>query len=172
MKTVHLLRHAKSSWKDPALADHDRPLAKRGRKAAKTIAAYLKERRIAPDLVICSTAARARQTFEPIAKAIKPPKVVLEEGIYEVAERELWQYLRALPEEAESVLLIGHNPGMHDLALALADAASRRRLPPPEGKFPAGAMASFRFDGRWKELRPGRAALAAFATLKEMATER
>lgn len=172
MKTVHLLRHAKSSWKDPALDDHDRPLAKRGRKAAKTIAAYLKERRIAPDLVICSTAVRARQTFEPIAKAIKPAKVVLEEGIYEVAERKLWPYLRALPEETESVLLIGHNPGMHDFALALADAASRRSLPPPDGKFPTGAMASFRFDGRWKELRRGRAAVAAFATPKEMAAGR
>jgi phosphohistidine phosphatase len=171
MKTVHLLRHAKSSWKDPALDDHDRPLAKRGRAAAKTVAAYLKRRGIVPDLVVCSTATRARQTFKPIAKAIKPPEIVLEDGVYAVPERALLRYLRALPERAGSVLLIGHNPGLHALALALADAASRRRLPPADGKFPTGALASFRFAGRWKELRPGSAALAGFATPKEMAAE-
>ncbi len=169
MKTVHLLRHAKSSWKDTALEDHDRPLAKRGRATAKTIAAYLKRRGIAPDLVICSTAARARQTWKPIAKAIKPTKIVLESDVYAVPEGALLRYLRGLPEEARSVLLIGHNPGLHELALALADAPSRRRLPPADGKFPTGALASLRFDGRWKDLRPGNAALANFTTPKEMA---
>lgn len=168
MKTVHLLRYAKSSWKDPGLEDHDRPLAKRGRVAAKTVAAYLKRRGIVPDLVICSTATRARQTFKPIAKAIKPPEVVLEDGVYGVGAREVLQYLRALPERTGSVLLIGHNPGLHELARALADAASRRRLPSAGGKFPTGTLATFRFAGRWKELHPGSAALAEFATPEQM----
>jgi phosphohistidine phosphatase len=172
MKTLHFLRHAKSSWKDPGLDDHERPLAKGGRESAKTIAAYLRRAKIAPDLVICSTAVRARQTLDPIAKAIKPPKVVLEKGIYEAAQRKLWKYLRNLPERAECVLLIGHNPGLHDFALALADAASRKRLPPPGGKFPTGAMATFCFDGTWNELRPGSAAAAAFTTPKEMESQR
>lgn len=148
MKTVHLLRHAKSSWKDEALDDHDRPLARRGRAAAKTIAAYFKRRGIAPDLVICSTAGRARETWKPIAKAITPGEVVLEHDIYAVSEGALLRYLRGLPEEAGSVLLIGHNPGLHALALALAAAPSRRRLPPADGKFPTGALASLSFDGR------------------------
>ena len=78
MKSLHLLRHAKSSWKDPGRNDHDRPLSKRGRQTAKMMAAYLRRAKIAPDLVICSTAMRARQTLDPIAKAKKPPKVVLE----------------------------------------------------------------------------------------------
>ena len=78
MKTLHLLRHAKSSWKDPGLDDHDRPLSRRGRETARGIAAYLRRAKIAPDLVICSTAVRARQTLDPIAKAIKPPKVARE----------------------------------------------------------------------------------------------
>ena len=168
MKTIHLLRHAKSSWKDTALSDHDRPLAKRGRAAAKTVAAYLKRRGIVPDLVICSTATRARQTFKPIAKAIKPAEVVLEDRIYAVPERQLLRYLRVMPERTGSVLLIGHNPGLHALALALADAASRRRLPPADGKFSTGALATLRFAGTWKKLRPGSAALAGFATPKEM----
>jgi phosphohistidine phosphatase len=87
MKTLHLLRHAKSSWKDRGLDDRDRPLSKRCRETARAIAAYLRRAKIAPDLVICSTAVRARQTLDPIAKAIKPPKVILEREIYEVAQK-------------------------------------------------------------------------------------
>jgi Histidine phosphatase superfamily (branch 1) len=108
MKSLHLLRHAKSSWKDPGLNDHDRPLSKRGRQTAKMMAAYLRRAKIAPDLVICSTAMRARQTLDPIAKAKKPPKVVLEREIYGGAQGALWEQLWNLPESAKSVLLIGH----------------------------------------------------------------
>ena len=74
MKFLHLLRHAKSSWKDPGLNDHDRPLSKRGRQTAKMMAAYLRRAKIAPDLVICSTAMRAQQTLSPIAKRRSCPK--------------------------------------------------------------------------------------------------
>ena len=171
MKTIHVLRHAKSSWKDPSLDDHERPLAKRGRKTAKAIAEYLRQAKITPDLVICSTAVRARQTLDPIAKAIKPPKIVFEKGIYDVAQRKLWKYVWNLPGRAECVLLIGHNPGLHDFALALADAPSRKGLPPQGGKFPTGAMATFCFDGTWNELRLGSAVVAAFTTPKEMASQ-
>jgi phosphohistidine phosphatase len=170
MKTLHLLRHAKSSWKDPGLDDHDRPLSKRGRETARGIAAYLRRAKIVPDLVICSTAVRARQTLDPIAKAIKPPKVVLEKGIYEVAQEKIWKHLQRLSKSADCVLLIGHNPGLHDLALSLADAHSDELLPPRGGKFPTGAMASFRFDGAWKKLQPHSAMLFAYTTPK--ATEK
>src|SRR5215475_12494664 len=81
MKTLYLLRHAKSSWKDPGLDDLDRPLNKRGRESAKTMAAYLRRARISPDVVVCSTALRAKQTLEPIANAIKPPRVTFESRI-------------------------------------------------------------------------------------------
>ena len=170
MKTLHLLRHAKSSWKIPDLDDYERPLAKRGRETARMIAAYLRRTHIVPDLIICSTAVRARQTLDPIAKAIKPPKVILERGIYEVEQSGLWKYLWALPERAECVLLIGHNPGLHDLALKLSDGTSHKRLPPRGDKFPTGAMATFCFDGEWNELRPAGAAVAAFVTPNEMAS--
>lgn len=80
MKTLYLLRHAKSSWKDPGLDDLDRPLNKRGRETAKTMAAYLRRAKISPDVVLCSTAVRAKQTLEPIAKAIKPPRLLLKAG--------------------------------------------------------------------------------------------
>ncbi len=166
MKTLHLLRHAKSSWKDPGLDDHDRPLSRRGRETARGIAAYLRRAKIAPDLVICSTAVRARQTLDPIAKAIKPPKVVLEKGIYEAAQEKMWKHLWRFPKRADCVLLIGHNPGLHDLALSLADAGSGELVPPRGGKFPTGAMASFRFDGAWQALQPHSAMLFSYTTPK------
>jgi phosphohistidine phosphatase len=172
MKSLHLLRHAKSSWEDPGLNDHDRPLCKRGRETAKLMAAYLRRAKIAPDLVICSTATRAQQTLDPIAKAIKPPKVVLEKEIYGGAQRALWEQLWALPESAKSVLLIGHSPALHYLALELAAGDVNKLLPAAGGKFPTGAMASFRFDGTWRELEPHGAVLASYVTPKAIAPER
>jgi phosphohistidine phosphatase len=165
MKSLHLLRHAKSSWKDPGLNDHDRPLTKRGRQTAKIMAAYLTQARITPDLVICSTAVRAQQTLDPIIKAAKkPPKIVFVRGIHGGAQQTLWEQLWNLPESAKSVLLIGHNPALHDLALELARADLNKLLPSAGGKFPTGAMASFCFDGAWKALEPHGAVLASFIT--------
>jgi phosphohistidine phosphatase len=169
MKFLYLLRHAKSSWEDPDLNDHDRPLSKRGRQAAKLMAAYLRQSKIAPDLVICSTATRAQQTLEPIAKAKKPPKVILEREIYGGTQQALWDQLWNLPKSAKSVLLIGHNPALHDLAQELAQADSNKLLPSAGEKFPTGAMASFRFDGAWKTLEPHGAVLTSFITPKAIA---
>ena len=170
MKSLHLLRHAKSSWKDPSLNDHDRPLNKRGRQTAEMMAAYLRRAKIAPDLVICSTAMRAQQTLDPIIKAAKkPPKIVLVRGIHEGTQRTLWEQLWNLPESAKSVLLIGHNPALQDLALELADADLNELLPSAGEKFPTGAMASFRFDGAWRALEPHRALLASFITPESIA---
>ncbi len=168
MKSLHLLRHAKSSWKDPDLNDHDRPLSERGRRAAKMMAAYLRRSKIEPDLVICSTAMRAQQTLDPIAKAKKPPKVILEREICG-GQQALWEQLWNLPESAKSVLVIGHNPALHDLALELVQADSNKLLPSAGEKFPTGAMASFRFDGAWKALEPHGAVLASFITPKAIA---
>jgi phosphohistidine phosphatase len=166
MKTLHLLRRAKSTWKSPGLDDHDRPLSKRGRETARQIAAYLRRAKIVPDLVICSTAVRARQTLDPIAQAIKPPKVVFEKGVYDVAQEKIRKHLRRVPKSADSVLLIGHNPGLHDLALSLVDSDSDELIPPRGGKFPTGAMVSFRFDGAWKKLQPHSATLFSYTTPK------
>jgi len=168
MKTLHLLRHAKSSWKRGELDDHERPLSKRGRAAASAVAKAMARTGIAPDIVLCSTAVRARETLTPIAQRLKPPKVVFEPGIYDVAGRKLWKYVLALPEGADTVLLIGHNPGLHAFALSLADADSLGRLPSPEGKFPTGALVTFSFEGRWRDLRPRTAYLVSFVQPKEL----
>jgi phosphohistidine phosphatase len=170
MKSLHLLRHAKSSWKDFGLNDHDRPLSKRGRQTAKMMAAYLRRAKITPDLVICSTAVRAQQTLEPIIEAAKkPPKIVLVREIHGGAQRALWEQLWNLPESAKSVLLIGHNPALHDLALELTLADLHKLLPSAGEKFPTGAMVSFRFDGAWKALEPRGALLTSFITPNSIA---
>jgi phosphohistidine phosphatase len=168
MKTLHLLRHAKSSWKQAELDDHERPLSKRGVAAARVMAKHMHRTEIEPDIVLCSTAVRARETLEPIAKRLKSPKVLFKRGIYEVPGRQLWKYVRALPERADTVLMIGHNPGLHDFALTLADPDSVSRLPPPEGKFPTGALATFSFEGQWKELRQRTAHLVSFVQPREL----
>jgi phosphohistidine phosphatase len=112
MKFLYLLRHAKSSWKDPGLNDHNRPLNWRGRHAARIMATYLRRSEIRPDLVICSTATRAKQTLDPIVKAINPPKVILERKIFGGTQKELWEQLWDIHKSAKSVLLIGHNPAL------------------------------------------------------------
>lgn len=165
VKMLHLLRHAKSSWNDSELADHDRPLSKRGRRAADALARRFAELGT-PDLVLCSTALRTRQTLKRLS--LKPAKVVLTEAIYSGGSRELMQLLSDLPESAGTVLLIGHNPALHQLALALATARSVRRLPASDEKFTTGALATFEFAGKWCALRAGKAAVVAYITPGEL----
>lgn len=168
MTSLHLLRHAKSSWSEPGLADHERPLTRRGRRAAQAIARHLVDANIVPDLVLCSTALRTRQTLDLILPAIKPPKIILDRQLYEASERRLLDYLRELPDGAESVLLIGHNPGLQALALVLAHPDSAGALPPRLGKFPTGALASFRVGVRWPKLRPRCAEVIGFVTPQQL----
>ena len=127
MRSLYLLRHAKSSWADPALSDHERPLAPRGRRDAKRIAAHLLELGIAPELVLCSTALRTRETLELIRPALDAAAIVeLEAALYAAWAETLLERLREVPDERRSVMLIGHNPGLEDLALMLASAGPER----------------------------------------------
>jgi phosphohistidine phosphatase len=120
-KTLYLLRHAKSSWDDPALSDHDRPLSSRGRRASGVIADYLRREAIAPDLVLCSSSTRTRETLERISAGIKAKIAVeIEDGLYAASSSDLLAMLNAVEPRVDSVLLIGHNPAIQELALALA----------------------------------------------------
>lgn len=168
MKTLHLLRHGKSSWSEPGIADHERPLTRRGRRAAQAIARHLVDANIVPDLVLCSTALRTRQTLDLILPSIKPPKIIIDRQLYEASERRLLDYLRELPDGAESVLLIGHNPGLQSLALTLAGRNSAGAPPETLGKFPTGALASFKIDGRWPKLRAHSAEVTGFVTPQQL----
>jgi phosphohistidine phosphatase len=167
VKRVYLLRHAKSSWKDPDLADRERPLAPRGRRAAKAIAAYLSAHRIAPALVLCSPARRARQTLEHVAPGLgDAPEVRIEPGLYDDSERELLARLQEVPEDVPSVMLIGHNPAIERLALNLA--AGGAQLADLAHKYPTGALATLEFRGSWRELEPEGARLAGFIKPRDL----
>lgn len=156
-----LLRHAKSSWDDPTLADFDRPLAERGRRASKLIAAHLREEQLEVSLILCSAARRARETLELVTP---PGAVEIERGLYGASAGELLERLRKLGDDAHSVLLIGHNPAMHQLALELA--ADPGEL--ATSKFPTAALATFTFTGPWRTLGAGTARLSAFVRPREL----
>lgn len=162
-KQLFLLRHAKSSWDDPSLDDHDRPLAPRGRKAAKTMAEHVLRERIRPSLVLCSSAQRTRETLDRVSP---PGEVLIEPELYGATEDGLLERLRRVPSTVGSVMLIGHNPGMEDLAVMLA--GSGIQLPEIKLKFPTAALATLAFEGEWSNLRPGCAELAAFVTPREL----
>jgi phosphohistidine phosphatase len=158
---LYVLRHAKSSWEDPGLADHERPLAPRGRRAARALRRYLINERIHPALVLCSPAQRARETHERVAPA---GELVVEEGLYGATAEGLIERLRELPEQISSVMLIGHNPALQEAIVLLAEGASAdpdrsADLDAIRDKFPTCALATLAVPGRWKELDPGRARL-------------
>ena len=168
MRTIILLRHGKSSWSDPTLSDVDRPLAPRGERASRRIAKYLRQQRIRPALVLCSPSLRTRQTLEAIAPSLgKGCTVELVPELYGASERELLKRLRALPESAASVMLIGHNPGLQQLALALASrGGDRAKL---EQKFPTGALATLAVNSdSWTLLRPGEAELIDYVVPNQL----
>jgi phosphohistidine phosphatase len=140
MKRVYLLRHAKSSWKDASLHDRDRPLAGRGRRAAKAMARHIREHEIHPDLVVCSPARRARETLERVELDLGRGAVRIEPRLYGAGVDELLDVVRGLPDRAESVLLIGHNPTLQDFA----------RI---EDKFPTAALATLAFAvSHWRDV--------------------
>lgn len=162
MRRVYLLRHAKSSWTDLSLADRDRPLARRGRRAAKAVARHLEAERIRPDLVLCSSARRTRETLERIEGAFGDRvEARLDEAIYGASESKLLERLTALPQEVGSVMLIGHNPGLEELALALAsDGAGLARL---REKYPTAALATIDLPAeRWSTVERGSGELVGY----------
>ena len=140
MKRLYLLRHAKSSWDDPTLADHDRPLAPRGRRAAKVIAKHLGRKGISPELVLCSPSRRTRQTLKRLAPGLgKNVDVRIEPELYAASAPVLLEVLHEVPDEIESVVLIGHNPGIQDLALSLAGDLTVKEQVSDRGAGNAGA---------------------------------
>ena len=166
MHTLYLLRHAKSSWDDPTLADHERPLAARGRRDSKRIAKHLRRLGIEPELVLCSPATRTRETLEVLRPAIGTSTVMFEEELYLASSNRLIARIHLVPDSVASVLLIGHNPGLHELALALVAAGDdMERL---EEKFPTAALATLAFGDAWSRLARADATLTAYVVPKQL----
>jgi phosphohistidine phosphatase len=169
MRVLHLLRHAKSMPEDDGTEDHLRRLSRKGREDARRVGASLPAALGVLDLVLCSTARRTRETASLVLAGIAPPPpVAFEDGLYLAAVPELLRRLRRLDEGTRNVLLIGHNPGLHELALALAAADSPRYAALAEGKFPTTARASFVIDTGWAELGRSRHGLRDYVTPKSL----
>lgn len=173
MRTIYLMRHAKSSWEDESVTDFDRPLAKRGRRAATAMGRHLRDRQIAPAQILCSPAQRTRETLDRMEKYFAATAPVrYEKAIYLAEATVLLRRLTRLSDSLESVMLIGHNPGVETLARVLVDRpdeASGRQL---GAKFPTGALAVLVADvARWHDVRPGCAELTAFVRPKDLPSD-
>jgi phosphohistidine phosphatase len=168
MHTLYLLRHAKSSWADPTLSDWERPLAPRGRRDGKRVAEQLARLGIEPELVLCSPAERTRETLELLRPGLGATAAIrLETELYAASSDQLLERVRLVPESVANVMVIGHNPGLQELALALASAgAELERL---KAKFPTAALATLTLaETPWGRLSRGDAVLAAFVVPKEL----
>ena len=165
MRRLYLLRHAKSSGDDPGLADHDRPLAPRGRRAGELLAAHVLRAQIAPALVLCSTSKRTRETLALLDLSSKTV-VVYERGLYAAPAETLLRRLRTVRKGVGSLILVGHSSGIEDLAVLLA--ARGERLADLREKFPTGALATLDFETPWSELDRGAAELSGYVLPREL----
>jgi len=169
MHRLFVLRHAKSSWNNSHLADHDRPLAPRGRRAAEALASHVASLDPPPALVLCSSARRAQDTLEPVRAQLPDSTAVQIEGeLYGAAGPDLLDRLREVPDEVPSVMLVGHNPGLEDLVTGLGREGDPNLIARVQGKFPTGALATLTFSGPWKSLGWGSATLEAFVVPAEL----
>jgi len=161
-----LVRHAKSDWPE-GVPDHDRPLGDRGRRDARALGAWLAAARVAPDLVVVSTAARARQTWELAGDALgAATRVTLDDRAYAASADELLSVVRGTPASVGTLVLVGHNPGTHELAVMLEDGtgfgADRLRL---HTSLPtSGVVVLDAPDPDWGGVGAGGCRLAVFAT--------
>jgi phosphohistidine phosphatase len=167
MKRLLLLRHAKSSWDDAMLDDRERPLAPRGKRAAGQICGYLLQQDLSPALVLCSSARRTRETLAGLMPAIRTDATVrIEEQLYGADAESLLRRIRAVDDSVPSVLAIGHNPAMHDLARRLASGDARAAE--IDAAYPAGALAIFEVEGEWSALDGSAAAVAEFVKPRDL----
>lgn len=144
---MYLLRHAKSSWDDPALPDRDRPLTPRGYRACELVAEHLRRQKITPALVLCSSSTRTRETLERVSAGFsRPVEALIEDGLYAATAAELLARLRTVDSAVASVLLIGHHPALQELAVSLVRAEPQRRA--LSDKFPTGALATLTSTSR------------------------
>jgi len=169
MNLLWLLRHAKAASQGDGQEDRDRPLADKGEEAMRELGLWAAKQGLAPKLVLCSNAVRTRQTLALLLPRLGGrPEVAIEGGLYLADAGDLLARLRRVPVKYDSVLVIGHNPGLHELAVLLLRAAGNamgRRL---AAGMPTAALAEFTIDGPWSALDQGRARLAHYVTPKAL----
>lgn len=174
MLRLMLFRHAKSSWTDPGLDDHDRPLNPRGQKSAPLIGRFMRNQKLTPELVLCSPARRARETWKLASAELRTaPRLLVEDALYDFGNGgRILDTVRAKADTAKSVMVVGHNPSIERLAQRLigkGDVKLRKRL---AEKYPTGALAVISFDtGDWDNIEDGKGTLAFFARPRDLTKE-
>ncbi|MEQ1695421.1 MAG: histidine phosphatase family protein [Hyphomicrobiaceae bacterium] len=167
MLTLSLLRHAKSSWDIANVEDFERPLAERGLKTAPLMGAYLYENNLRPDLIICSAAVRTRATLDLVMPFFDPapPALVYEDSLYLASASQLLNRLRSVSARWSSVMMIGHNPGLHELAMSLPRDGDPETMAALSHKFPTAGLAVIAFDKpSWAKIAPRTGHLTHFVT--------
>ncbi len=174
LRQLLLLRHAKSLWDDPKLSDHARPLNARGRASARAVRGAMRDLGMAPDLVLVSSARRTLQTLEALQPWDEVPLIEPMDALYLASARSMLGVVHEVKDSMRSILLIGHNPGMHELAMILVgaqafagntDPALLQRL--AEG-YPTGALAAFTIAGPWASLGEGGGLLQHFLAPRDL----
>ena len=171
MKRLLLLRHAKSCWDDPELSDFERPLAPRGEAATPRIAAYMARKLPVPELALCSAAKRTRQTWTLLAATLPAPCPMKPmRSLYLAPPSRLLTTIRRTADGVGCLLLIGHNPGLHSLALQLAGSGKTKALARLAAKFPTAALAQLDFEtDHWRDIAPGNGRLVRLVRPKDLA---
>ncbi|TVS12786.1 MAG: histidine phosphatase family protein [Wenzhouxiangella sp.] len=170
MKRLLLFRHAKSSWTEAGLDDHERGLARRGRRAAPAMGQIMKVRGLQPGRVLCSTSARTRQTLSLAAAAWSDPvETVYLDSLYHARARSLLDAVRVHGGMVQTLMVVGHQPGLQDFALELADRGEPGLLGQMGEKFPTAALAVIEFPARsWSELAPASGRLSHYLRPRDL----
>jgi len=171
MLNLLLLRHAKSGWDDPDLPDFERPLSKRGTKAAGIMGRYIAENGLKPEQVLCSDSVRTRATFALVAAEFdgEPINASFHSKLYLAAPGVLLDHVRMADKDTSTLMIIAHNPGLHALSLALIGGGDRRGLREMAMKFPTAALAVITFKlSSWGKIRPALGSLKAFKTPRDL----
>lgn len=171
MKTLYLLRHAKSDWNAPARGDFERPLAPRGEKAAPRMGREMNRRAFKPEMVLCSTARRAQETYGLVTDFLpKKHGIQLHDELYMAAPAKMQKILAQQDNALSSVMMIGHNPGMEAFALELSGPESDQKLlAAMEEKYPTAALAVLTFQiDNWRDVKRGKGQLTQFLKPRDL----
>ena len=169
MKTLTLLRHAKSTWDDPVARDFDRPLNPRGRRAARTLGSAMKAQGLRFDRILASPARRVVETLEEIGAAFGPLEPEFDERLYLASTETLLEIVRQCDDRANRLLLVGHNPGLEMLALRLTKAEARGLRDEVEIKYPTGTLAEIGLPAdSWPRVRERSGTLARFIRPRDL----
>jgi phosphohistidine phosphatase len=166
MLTLSLFRHAKSSWANPLLDDFDRPLALRGQRSAPRTGAFIAERGLIPDLVLCSGSVRTRETLDLAMDAWRTePEIVYDDALYHATVPALFAKMNTAPDEKAHVMMVGHNPGLHSFALQVVGSGDGPDLRDLAHGYPSGALAVITLQKtHWRQIKPGDGHLTLFVS--------